>query len=257
MPFADNEGLKIHYETIGNGPPLIMVPGLAASNIVWKLNGYQDELKDSFTLIPTEPRGFGKSSKPYHPESYDYKHIAADIVSVLDDLGLEKAHYLGYSMGAEMGYGLIKYAQNRFHSFILGGGNPSNKALNTSRSTWKTGFQNGVEYFVTGAEPVFGDYWSSDLAAMFRANDAKALVAYNSVELDEKFSEIFPSISVPCLIYGGDKDDWMDGVEEMVVSIPEHRYVVVEGGLDHFGGYFSAKALKPYLLQFMKDYDFL
>ena len=54
MPFADNEGLKIHYETVGDGPPLIMVPGLAGANTAWYENGYINEFKDSFTLIPTE-----------------------------------------------------------------------------------------------------------------------------------------------------------------------------------------------------------
>jgi pimeloyl-ACP methyl ester carboxylesterase len=257
MPFAENEGLKIHYDTLGNGPPLIMVPGLAATNIVWKLNGYQNALRDHFTLIPTKPRGFGKSSKPHNSEAYHYRNIASDIVSVIDDLGYEKVHYLGYSMGAEMGFGLLKYAENRFNSFILGGGNPSDEALNLSRSSWKTGFQRGVDFFIEAAEPRFGEYWSNDLEAMFRSNDAEALIAYNSVELDEKFCEIFPRISVPCMIYSGDLDDWMDGVEEMVASIPQHRYVVLEGGLDHFGGYFGARELKPHLIQFMKDYDFL
>lgn len=69
MPYADNDGLQIHYEVLGDGPSLIMVPGLAGANTSWHENGYINELRDIFTLIPTEPRGIGKSSKPHESEA--------------------------------------------------------------------------------------------------------------------------------------------------------------------------------------------
>jgi pimeloyl-ACP methyl ester carboxylesterase len=44
-----------------------------------------------------------------------------DVVIVLDHLHINKAHYFGYSMGGWIGFGIAKYAPERFHSLIIGG----------------------------------------------------------------------------------------------------------------------------------------
>jgi pimeloyl-ACP methyl ester carboxylesterase len=257
MPYADNDGLKIHYEVIGKGPPLIMVPGLAGANTAWHENGYINELQDVFTLIPTEPRGIGKSSKPHDPEAYEYQNLASDIVSVIDDMGLEKAHYLGYSYGAELGYAIAILTPNRFRSFILGGGNPTDEMLNRSRSTWQETFKQGLEPFLEACTRLFKPVWTDALEKMYSNNDAKALYAYNSLRAVHNFDKKLDNLKVPCMVYAGDEDDWMDGVREIVEPNPSIRYVLLEGGGNHFEAFYRPDLLKPHLIQFIKDYGFI
>ena len=87
--------------------------------------GYVDALKDDYRLILVDMRGHGQSDKPTDPQLMTPKSQVADIVAVLDELGIDKAHFFGYSLGTLNGWALAKYAPERFHSFIIGGDGPA------------------------------------------------------------------------------------------------------------------------------------
>ncbi len=103
MPFAVNDGVRIHYEVEGEGSPLVLCHGLAMSLEVWRIWGFVEGLKDNYKLILIDARGHGYSDKPQDPEAYGIQSLVADVVTVLDDLNIEKAHFLGYSMGGRSG----------------------------------------------------------------------------------------------------------------------------------------------------------
>jgi len=97
MPYIDNDGTKIFYETEGTGPPLFLHHGLTGSINSFRANGYTETLKKKHKLILIDARGHGKSDKPYNPESYKLKTLVTDIVSILDTLNVDKTHFVGYS----------------------------------------------------------------------------------------------------------------------------------------------------------------
>ena len=121
MPYVDNSGVKIHYHVEGDGPPLVLQHGLTSSLQNWYAYGFVEELQKDYRLILVDARGHGRSDKPHDPKDYDLKLRVSDILAVMDDLGVEKAHYMGYSMGGRIGFGLVMHALDRFHSFIVGG----------------------------------------------------------------------------------------------------------------------------------------
>ncbi|MDP6798348.1 MAG: alpha/beta hydrolase [SAR202 cluster bacterium] len=61
MPFADNEGTRIHYHVEGSGPPLVLQHGLTSSLENWYAYGYVEPLKAAHQLILIDVRGHGKS----------------------------------------------------------------------------------------------------------------------------------------------------------------------------------------------------
>jgi len=69
-------------------------------------------------------RGHGASDKPHDFEAYGMALQVADVVAVLDDLNISKAHYFGYSVGGYIAVGLAKHASERFHSLIISGAHP-------------------------------------------------------------------------------------------------------------------------------------
>ncbi|MFX0059190.1 MAG: alpha/beta fold hydrolase, partial [Candidatus Heimdallarchaeota archaeon] len=116
-----NEGVKIYYEIEGEGPPVIMIHGFAASiEANWKATNWVDVLKDDYKLILIDCRGHGKSDKPKDAAQYGEK-INDDIVKLLDHLSIEKANFFGYSMGARITTDILLQKQNRFISAIIGG----------------------------------------------------------------------------------------------------------------------------------------
>jgi pimeloyl-ACP methyl ester carboxylesterase len=125
MPFALNlDGTNIHYEVIGEGPPLVLQHGLLSDLGSWQRRGYVDALKNSFQLILIDSRGHGESDKPKEAEAYELRTRVTDLATVLNVLKINKAHYMGYSMGGWMGYGIAIYMPQRFKSLIIGGFGP-------------------------------------------------------------------------------------------------------------------------------------
>ena len=122
--FVENDGVRIHYEVEGDGPPLVLMHWLTGSLEDWRVFGYVDALKENYRLILIDARGQGQSDKPHDPAAYALEKQAADIVAVLDELGVDQAHYFGYSLGAELGWALAKYAPDRLSSLIIGGASP-------------------------------------------------------------------------------------------------------------------------------------
>jgi len=125
MPLAENtDGVKINYEVVGSGPPLVLQHGLLSDLNAWKTRGYVDALQDFFQLILIDSRGHGQSDKPENSAAYELRTRVTDIASVLNDLDIKQAHYMGYSMGGWMGYGITIYMPQRFRSLVIGGFGP-------------------------------------------------------------------------------------------------------------------------------------
>ena len=124
MPYVNNNGVRINYEVMGDGPPLVLQHGFFGSGEDWIEFGYTEALRQKYHLILVDARGHGDSDKPHEPEAYTLQNMTADVVAVLDDLHIDKSHYLGYSMGGWIGYGMAKYAPARLHALLIGGAQP-------------------------------------------------------------------------------------------------------------------------------------
>jgi pimeloyl-ACP methyl ester carboxylesterase len=67
MPYATNDGVCIHYQEEGSGPPLVLLHGFTLSLEHWRDSGYVTALRDDSRLILMDPRGHGASDKPHDP----------------------------------------------------------------------------------------------------------------------------------------------------------------------------------------------
>ena len=88
-------GIELYYEIQGEGQPLVLISGLGYS--LWQWHRMVPILADDFQVITFDNRGVGQSDKPEGP--YIAQMLAADIVGLLDTLGIEKAIVAGHSMG--------------------------------------------------------------------------------------------------------------------------------------------------------------
>jgi alpha/beta hydrolase fold len=99
MKFATNsdDGVRIAYECIGEGAPLLLFHGSLTSSALWRALRYVDALRAEHQLILVDARGHGHSDKPTTMESYAMERFVGDVIAVLDDCELPKTAYLGYS----------------------------------------------------------------------------------------------------------------------------------------------------------------
>ncbi len=93
-----NEG-EIYYESHGEGPPVLLVPGLGGLGSYWGPN--IPAFTASNQVIIHDHRGLGRSSRSLIRYSVD--QMTEDLVAVMDHLGIEKAHLVGHSTGGAIG----------------------------------------------------------------------------------------------------------------------------------------------------------
>jgi pimeloyl-ACP methyl ester carboxylesterase len=117
------DGTAIAYETLGEGAPLVLVHGFGASRaITWSnTNWYQTLLHADRRLVAIDCRGHGQSDKPHDESSYEEGRMAADILTVLDTLGIGQADIMGYSMGGYLAIRLMHDAPRRVRRVVLAG----------------------------------------------------------------------------------------------------------------------------------------
>ncbi len=75
-----SDGCRVHYETEGEGAPLVLIPGLGGDGRFWA--AVAPHLRDRFRLIIVDHRGAGRSDRPIGP--YSIGRIARDIIEILD-----------------------------------------------------------------------------------------------------------------------------------------------------------------------------
>ncbi len=115
MPVARiPSGLNLHWTEDGSGPPVVMVMGLALSSHAWN---HQLPLAARWRLIRFDNRGIGGSDAP--PGPYDTRAMAADVLGLLDTLGVRRAHLVGVSMGGMIAQHVALRAPHRVASLAL------------------------------------------------------------------------------------------------------------------------------------------
>ena len=119
---AATSGHHYNIEAAGEGEPLILLHGFSGDSTTW--NKIASQLRDSFRLIKLDILGHGVSDKPVQTASYGMEAVAADLIDVLDQLGLAQAHLLGYSMGGRLALTLALRQPERFRSLVLESASP-------------------------------------------------------------------------------------------------------------------------------------
>jgi pimeloyl-ACP methyl ester carboxylesterase len=107
--------MKLAYDVEGSGEPLLMVQGLGYGRTGW---GPAPSLfAQRFKVVRFDNRGFGGSE--ITPGPYTTARLAGDALSLLDTLGIERAHVLGISLGGMIAQELVLAAPERVHKLVL------------------------------------------------------------------------------------------------------------------------------------------
>lgn len=259
MPYADNQGVHIHYEIEGHGPPLVMMHGFSRSLKGWYDHGYVQGLSPNYQLILMDARGHGTSDKPHKVEAYQPDLFARDILAVLDDMGLKKAHYYGYSQGGAIGFkSVARYALSRFYSLIIGGMSPY-RVITEAEEQWsklltsamETAVEKGMEYYVDTMERVMGPMLPSIKAESLK-NDPAALLAMRKAYADWPGAEdILESITIPCLIFAGEADAYFIKAKEGAGHMPDATFISFPG-LNHVECGQRSDLVIPHIKEFLE-----
>jgi len=113
-----SDRVNLHIEDSGgNGRPIVLIHGWPLSAEAWapQLTALQQA---GYRTIAYDRRGFGRSDKP--ASGYDYDTLAADLAGILDELDLEAATLVGFSMGGgEVARYVANHGPSRLRSVVF------------------------------------------------------------------------------------------------------------------------------------------
>ena len=267
MPYARNalDGRRVYFEDDGgDGAPVVLHGGIIdsvglvrESNIAQALRELSTE---EFRLIYVDHRGVGLSDKPHEMEAYAMPLRVADAVAVLDELGIERAHFIGNSWGGRLCFGIGEHAPERVLSLGIGGQQPyaidpdgplaraASETLDESRR------EGSMEPFVKMLESFAGSRFLHALRERWLDNDPAAIEAAWSAAIAEgAISEDLGVWRVRCLIHVAAGDvDFHDQAQQAADEIPNAEFISVEEP-DHVGAHLAqVDAVLPAVLRTLR-----
>jgi pimeloyl-ACP methyl ester carboxylesterase len=263
MPYATNslDGVRTYFEDQGGGAPAVLFyTGFADPLEVPKASVLARALSSDFRLILADHRGQGRSDKPRTAESYALPTRVADAVAVLDALSIDRAHFLGSSWGARLGFAVGEHAPERLMSLVLCGnqpyawdlGSPTAQAVATAIAASGRGGMTGfVETFESALDFRFPE---PDRTWMLDTNDPDALAAaWRSVADEGPVSQDLSRWRVPCLICAGEADEMHDDAARAAREIPGATFVSLAGH-SHISAFYEADGvLLPHILELLQS----
>ena len=120
---------KIDYyvELRGEGEAIILLHGFTGDCSTW--NQLVNVLVDSFQVISIDLTGHGMTDSPADISRYEMKSVAHDVITILDKIGIEQTHVLGYSMGGRLALSMAVLYPERIKSLVLESASPGLKTL--------------------------------------------------------------------------------------------------------------------------------
>ena len=224
MPRVSVNGIRLYYEDVGQGTPLVFVHEFAGEAQSWHLQ--VRFFARRYRTIAFNARGYPPSDVPASGEAYSQDQAVADIRGLLDALGIDRAHVCGLSMGgyATLHFG-IRHPERALSLVVAGCGYGSVEA---DRARFKRDVAATAQRFLTEPMATLADvYCQGPTRVQFRDKDPKGWQEFHDqfaaqsalghgltmrgVQLERpsvyELEADLERLSVPTLIVTGDEDE--------------------------------------------------
>jgi pimeloyl-ACP methyl ester carboxylesterase len=163
MGRVEIDWVGVEYEVTGQGRPVVLLHGFPDSGRLWR-HQVPALAAAGFQVIVPDLRGYGRSGKPGAVEAYSLPLLAGDVIAILTELNIPRAHMVGHDWGAALAWALASLAPgNVDHLVVLSVGNPVTfrRTLAQREKSW---------YMLLFQFPGIAERWlSEDNWANFRA----------------------------------------------------------------------------------------
>ena len=119
MPFFERANVKLYYEDVGEGEPIITNHGLMEDCGYWNETGVTEKLSERYRVISMDMRGHGRTVVDGEPYGFDVGTMANDFGALADELGLDRFHILTHATGGMAGVRYAMTTSERIISLML------------------------------------------------------------------------------------------------------------------------------------------
>ena len=238
--FFDSAGVRLRYVEQGTGPAVVLMHGYTGTlDRHFIANGVFANLAKDHRVIAIDLRGHGKSGKPHEPAAYGVQ-MARDVVRLLDHVSIQRAHVIGYSLGAMIAGKLATLHPERLISVNYIASLPL-RTTDTYMDSFATESVKELESDLPfkslminlqtpGSKPPTDDEVRKAVAPLVAANDVKAFAAlwrgYKSLAVTP---DQLKAVKVPSIVITGSEDASAAGVPDLNKTQPQIRTVIVKG----------------------------
>ena len=138
-------GLEFPVTVYGEGPAVVFLHGFPDSREVWRYQ-VQAVADAGYRVIVPDQRGFGGASRPDGVEHYDIQALTADIIGIMDQLGIDRARLVGHDFGAGLAWFMAAHIPERFSQLVVmsvgSSGNPGWDTVEQREASWYFDFFN-------------------------------------------------------------------------------------------------------------------
>lgn len=227
------DGTRLATYTWGelDAPVVVIVHGFASSaKDNWVGTGWvRDLLRAGYRVLALDQRGHGQSDKPHMPEQYQIRTLAGDIESVMDAYLIDDAVYVGYSLGARVGWEVVRDIPQRIHRAVLGGVPDGIPLARLNIDQVRALVDHGTEV----TDPVTQNYIA--LSERVGGNDLRSLLALAEGMRASRTVDPDPTNAPtrPILFATGSKDAIIEGSKQLAAATPNGEFFEIPGR-NHF-----------------------
>jgi aminoacrylate hydrolase len=250
MPSVSIGDADIYYEDKGEGPPLVLVPGLAGSGAFFI--SQVSEFSKSFRTIVHDHRGAGRST--HSRIHYSVEQMADDTLRLMDALGIDSAHLVGHSAGGAIGQVIATEHPERLRSLVLSatwaGPDPYFRRMFESRK--QILLDSGVEAYLKASSLVQttpkwvseNDEFLTELHRVTVETSAPVEVMVSRIDAilrhDRRSRLLQIHVSTLVIVARDDMITPQFYSEELASAIPGAKLIVLEGGGHYSPAIYSA-----------------
>jgi pimeloyl-ACP methyl ester carboxylesterase len=239
MGAVESGGVEIRYEVVGAGPTVLLHHGGGFTRESWERAGWVELLVSDYRVVTFDARGNGESEKPTEPTDYDLHLMVNDVLTVADACEAEVFHYLGFSLGGKVGWGVAARAQHRLASMGLIGAEP--RASEATSGSMIELFERGMDAVAAAMAQMWEmPDWALDQQ---RRNDPDALVAYFQSQWPD-LSHVPGALETPSLLMCGTDDEVYDAMVS-AADDGDLMFAPIEGA-DHMASFLSVQTRSSY-----------
>ncbi len=245
--YADVNGLHMYYEVYGEGTPLVLLHGGMLS-IELNFGGLIPDLAIRHQVIGVEMQGHGRTAdidRPITPAA-----LATDVVGLLDQLGIERAHVLGHSMGAAVALELAVSHPGRVRSIVPASGSVRMEGMHEDLT-------DPAKQATSSRMPTQQDF--ADMQQTYtklsphpeRFDDFLKQLSQSSADVQGWSDEQLAGITAPALLVMGDRDFVTIEHGALMTRLIPNSQLAVLPGTTHMQVTRRADLLLPMLAAFL------
>jgi pimeloyl-ACP methyl ester carboxylesterase len=238
--FFDSSGVRLRYVEEGSGPAIVLMHGYTGTlDRHFIANGVFANLAKDHRVIAFDLRGHGKSGKPHDAAAYG-EAMVDDVVRLLDQLKIPRAHVIGYSLGAMIAGRLATMHPERLLSVAYVAQTPM-REITSEFARFADESVKELEGDVPfrslalalqppGTKPPTDDEIRKMVAPLAAANDVKALAAlWRGYRTFLTPDAALAAVRVPMIVLIGSEDGNAANVPALAKALPQIRTVIVQG----------------------------